>query len=157
MIGAVMTKRAVAQSYDAISRQDLDALQGMFHEDAVLEFPGDTVMSGRFEGWEAIRGWFDRWFKMSPETRFTPRHVLVENIFALGASNVVHVEWDLDEVTRQGDHNHLTGVTTFGIDGGKGRQVVIYIYDPSVLASMWPPKRAAAEETEDKEQGTARA
>ena len=151
MIGAVMTKRAVAQSYDAISRQDLDALQGMFHEDAVLEFPGDTVMSGRFEGWEAIRGWFDRWFKMSPETRFTPRHVLVENIFALGASNVVHVEWDLDEVTRKGDHNHLTGVTTFDIDGGKGRQVVIYIYDPSVLASMWPPKRAPAEEAEQEE------
>ena len=88
MIGAVIAKRAVAQSYDAISRQDLDTLQGMFHEDAVLEFPGDTVMSGRFEGWEAIRGWFERWFKMSPETRFTPRHVLVENIFALGASNV---------------------------------------------------------------------
>lgn len=120
MVGALLMKRAVAKGYAAVDRQDLDAIADQFHEDAVFEFPGQTMMSGRYEGRPAIRAWFERWFAAMPETRFALRHVSVVNPFAVTASNVVHAEWDLDEVDREGHRYHITGVTTWVVERGKG-------------------------------------
>jgi ketosteroid isomerase-like protein len=151
MLGALLIKRALAKGYAAVSRQDLDAIADLFHEDAVLEFPGTTVMSGRYEGRAAIRAWFERWFATMPETRFALRHVSVENIFALTASNVVHAEWDLDEADREGNRYHVTGVTAFVIEGGKTRTAKDYIFDQPLLASIWPSTDPAPADTEGRE------
>lgn len=143
MIGAILIKRAVREGYAAVSRQDLDAVVELFHEDAVFEFPGETIKSGRFEGRAAIREWFASWFEMMPVTRFTLRHISVEDIFAITDSNVVHVEWDLEEADRDGNRYHLTGVTAFAIEGGKARHAKDYIFDQPLLAKILPPKAVA--------------
>jgi ketosteroid isomerase-like protein len=143
MIGAILTKRAVRHGYATVNRQDPDAVAALFHEDAVLEFPGETVKSGRFEGREAIREWFANWFEMMPVTRFTLRHISVEDIFAITNSNVVHVEWDLEEADRDGHRYRLTGVTAFAIERGMARAAKDYIFDQPVLARILPPKAPA--------------
>lgn len=140
MLGAILAKRKIAKAFDAIGRHDTDAVLRMFHGDGVFEFPGDTVLGGCFKGQEAIRVWFERWFDRMPGIRFTLRHISVENIFAVGATNVVHVEWDLDETDRAGHPYHLTGVTAFDVVGGKARWVKDYIFDQNLLASIWPHK-----------------
>lgn len=146
MIGALLMKRAAREGYAAVSRQDLDAIADIFHEDAVLEFPGETIKSGRFEGRDAIREWFATWFERMPETRFTVRHISVESIFSVTLTNVVHVEWDLDEVDTEGNRYHVTGVTAFTVERGKTRYAKDYIFDQPLLATIWPSKEAAAEE-----------
>lgn len=143
MLGAVLAKREVRKGFDALNRHDLDSLTDMFHEDGVFEFPGNNIASGRYEGREAIRAWFERWYDRLPESRFTLRHVSVENIFALGASNVAHAEWDVEETDRDGTTHHMTGVTAFEVEGGKARFVKDYIFDQDVLAEIWPPKESA--------------
>jgi len=138
MLGAVLAKREVRKGFDAINRHDLDSLTAMFAEDGVFEFPGDTMLAGRHDNPEAIRAWFKRWFDRMPEIQFTLRHVSVENIFAMGATNVVHAEWDLDETDTDGNSYHVTGVTAFDIKGGKARLIKDYIFDQDVLSRIWP-------------------
>jgi len=144
MLGAVLAKREIAKGFAAISRHDLDTVVGMFHEDGVFEFPGHTVLGGRFQGKEEIRAWFRRWFDRMPEIRFTLRHVSVDRIFAFGATNAVHAEWDLDETDQEGRTYHLTGVTAFEVQGGKARRVKDYIFEQDLLGSISPPKAESA-------------
>jgi ketosteroid isomerase-like protein len=138
MLGAILAKREVRKGFDAINRHDLDTLMGMFDEGGVFEFPGDTVLAGRHDSPETIRAWFKRWFDRMPEIHFTLRHVSVENIFAMGATNVVHAEWDLDETDTDGNSYHVTGVTSFDIKGGKATLIKEYIFDQDVLSRIWP-------------------
>ena len=143
MLGAVLAKREVRKGFDAINRHDLETLLGMFADDGVFEFPTGTVLGGRHQGREALEAWFTRWFDRMPEIHFTLRNVSVDNIFAMGATNVVHAEWDLDETDQEGNAYHLTGVTAFHVEGGKAKLVKDYIFDQDVLAVIWPPKEAA--------------
>jgi SnoaL-like domain len=101
------------------------------------------VLGGRFKGRDSIRAWLQRWFNRMPAIRFTLRHVSVENIFAVGASNVVHVEWELDETDQEGRSYYLTGVTAFEVVGGKAKRVKDYIFDQNTIAQIWPSKDAA--------------
>lgn len=137
MIGAILAKRAVAQGFEAIGRHDLDAVVGMFHDRGVFEFPTDTVLGGKQKGHDEIRAWFERWFERMPSIAFTLRHVSVENVFAMGGTNVVHAEWDLDETDAEGRSYHLTGVTALELEGGKARRVKDYIFDQDVIAAIW--------------------
>ncbi len=144
MLGAILAQRAVRNAFDAIGRHDVEALVAMFDEDGVFEFPGNTVVAGQFRGKEVIRAWFQRFFDRMPVIQFTLRHVSVANIFALGATNVLHVEWSVKETDREGHSYQLTGVTAFDVGGGKARKVRDYIFDQDVLASIWPSKLAAS-------------
>lgn len=144
MLGAVLAKREVRKGFKAIDQHDLETLMDMFHDDAVFEFPGDTIAGGRYEGKEAIRAWFERWYERIPKSRFTLRHISVENIFALGASNVAHAEWNVEETDQDGNTYDLTGVTAFEVEGGKARFVKDYIFDQDVLAEIWSPKEPAS-------------
>ena len=146
MIGAVLAKRAASQGYVTLTRQDLDAIAESFHEDAVWEYPGETVLGGRIVGRAAIREWFGTYFDLMPETRFTVRHAAVENIFALGLTNSTYVEYELDQVDRSGKRYHVTGVTAFHVAGGKIRHAKDYIFDQDVEATAYPPKGAAEAE-----------
>ena len=138
MLGALLAKREVRKGFDALNRHDLDTLLAMFHHDGVFEFPSDTIVGGRYQGREAIRAWFERWYERLPESRFTLRHISVENIFALGATNVAHAEWEDEETDEEGRTYHMTGVTSFEVEGGKARLVKDYIFDQEVLAEIWP-------------------
>jgi ketosteroid isomerase-like protein len=140
MLGAILAKREARKAFDALIRHDLDALMGAFHEDGVFEFPGETVLGGSFHGKQEIRGWFEHWWERMPVTRFTLRHVSVENIFALGGTNTVSVEWDLDERDTEGHSYSLTGITRLEVVGGKARHVKDYIFDQHVLEGIWPKK-----------------
>lgn len=144
MIGAVLAKRAGRQAFAALNRKDLDGIVGAFRDDGVFEFPGHSALAGRFAGKQAVREWFARWFAEMAEIHFTLKHVSVEHIFALGASNTVHVEWELDETNSAGQRFHVTGMTSLTARGGKAVLVHDYIPDQDVLEQAWPPARATA-------------
>ena len=144
MLGAVLAKREIRKAFEALNRQDLKTVMSMFTDDGVFEFPTDTVLGGRHEGPEAIRAWFERWFDRMPEIHFTVNHISVDNIFAVGATNVAHAEWDLEETDREGNTYRLTGVTAFQVEGGKARHIKDYIFDQDLLSEIWPKAAAAS-------------
>ena len=70
-----MFEGRVARSFEAISRKDLEAMMRNMTDDAVCEYPGNTPMSGRFEGKPDIRDWWRRWPERMASVRFTVKHV----------------------------------------------------------------------------------
>jgi ketosteroid isomerase-like protein len=140
MIGAILLKRAADGGYAEVNRHDVEAQLERYHEDAVFEFPGESVISGRHAGLAAIREFYEQWFEHMPETKFTIRHTAVEDIFALNATNNLYVEWEVDQTDREGQRYHATGVTRFRVEGGKIRHVKDYIFDQDVVAIAYPRK-----------------
>ena len=142
MIGAILLKRAAHDGFAAVNRHDVEALLERYHEDAVFEFPGDTVLSGRHVGKAEIRGFYERWFELMPEVRFTIEHTAVEDILALSATNSGYVEWEVDSTDREGRRYHATGITKFRVEDGKIRHAKDYVFDQDVVAAAYPHKGA---------------
>ena len=141
MLGAIIAKREVRKAFDRINRQDLDAVVGMFTDDGVFEFPAGTILGGRHEGREAVQAWFDRWFTRMTSIHFTLKRVAAAKPFALGASNVIYAEWDLEETTREGTTHRLSGMTALNVEGGKAKLVKDYIFDQNVIADIWSQEK----------------
>jgi ketosteroid isomerase-like protein len=135
-------KRAAHEGFAELNRHDIEALLAHYHEDAVFEFPGDSVISGRHVGLAAIRRFYEQWFEIMPKVRFTIEHTAVENIFALTGKNSGYVEWEVDTFDREGKEYHATGITRFRIEGGRIRHAKDYIFDQDVVAAAYPPKAA---------------
>lgn len=119
MIGAVLAKLAVRSGFEAMNRGDLDRFLNTWSDDAIWEYPGELKVSGRFEGKTALRGWFEHFFKQFPKRRFTVRHLGVDRIFAVGASNVIAAHWDLALTNVLGEPWQAEGVTLLTIRGAK--------------------------------------
>ncbi len=138
MLGAVLAQRAAAQGFQAINRRDLETVLGAFADDAVLIVPSRTVMGGRFEGKPAIEAWYDRWLHRMNKVRFIVNNVGVCDLGAVGRSNTVMVEWELDEVDTQGQEFHFTGVSVFDIVGGEITRQHEYIFEQDQMRQAWP-------------------
>jgi ketosteroid isomerase-like protein len=144
MLGALLARRAVRQGLAAINRMDVDAVVAAFAEDAVLEFPGRSVLAGRQEGKEAIRRWFVRRFARLDRIHLTITHVSVSEPLALGGTNTVLVEWLLAESMADGRSHHVSGVTSLHLHDG---QVVLardYVFELDVFDAAWGTTAAAA-------------
>ena len=144
MIGAVIAKRLVSGAFAAIERRDVDALVANLADDAVWEYPGRSAMSGRFEGKEAIRAQWERWFEGVGRIEFTLEHVAVDNIFALGPSNTLIVEWSAEFEDAHGTPYQGTGVTVVETEKGKTTRIKEYFSDSEALVEFWGPKEVKA-------------
>ncbi len=137
MIGALMARKFARGGFEAVNRHDLETLMDAWADDAVFEFPGNSIMSGRMQGKPAIRKWFERWWDRFPSTLFTLDAISVDNILALGATNRVLVEWRLEETDQEGRTFRLSGVTRLQAERGKLMRVRDYIFDQDVVAEAW--------------------
>ena len=144
MLGAVLAKRLVPGAFAAIERRDIEALLAGIADDAVWEYPGHSALSGRFEGKEAIRKQWERWFEGVGHVAFTLDHVAVESIFALGPSNTVMVEWRAEVEDAHGTQYDAAGVTVIEVHKGKTTRITEYFYDVEGLVAFWGPEEANA-------------
>ncbi len=71
-----------------------------------------------------------------PKANFTLKNVFVQNIFALGGTNVVAVEWDLTLTDLEERDFQNSGVSVIHIKEGKAVLVVDYM-DTEVLKKSW--------------------
>lgn len=119
MIGAIIMKRLAGSGFDVLNRHDLAKLMAAYAKDSTFTFPGNTSMSGETKGKKAIKAWFAKVMEQLPEIDFTVKEVYFSNIFALGTTNNIAVEWDVIKTDREGKKFHNSGVTTTRIKGGK--------------------------------------
>jgi ketosteroid isomerase-like protein len=138
MLGAFLAQRAAARGFEAINRRDVEAVMRSMADDAVLIVPSRTVMGGRFEGKAAIAAWYDRWMHRMSRIRFTVLDVGVCNLRALGPTNTVMVEWELDEADTSGHAYRFTGVTVLDVVEGKVVRQQEYIFEQDLMREVWP-------------------
>jgi hypothetical protein len=93
LIGALIAKREVPKSLEALNRRDLDAFLENWADEAVLIYPGDIEgISGTHSGKEAIRAFYQRDMEQFPSLQITPKHVAVSNLFDLTGNNVLIIQ-----------------------------------------------------------------
>ena len=114
------------------------AVMSFWAEDGVFEFPGRTPISGRHVGKPAVRAFFSRLFGELETMRFTIRHAALANPVGLFWSNVLFVEWTVDETTREGVSVHNEGVTVIRLRRGKAVSGRDCFFDPTIVDAAWP-------------------
>lgn len=129
MIGAIVAKRAIANSFEAMNRHDLSKFMSVWREDGVFIYPGEIRESGTFEGKNAVEGWFRNFFDQFPSIQFNIQDICVKNIFALSGTNVVAVHWNIELTNRNGRKGKNSGVTVINIKGGKVFLIRDFIFD----------------------------
>ncbi len=137
MIGAVIAKRLAGSGFDALNRHDLAKFMAAWAEDATFIYPGNISMSGETKGKEAVQAWFAKMMEQFPKIDFTVKEVFVSNIFALGATNNIAVEWDIALTNREGKELQNSGVTTIRIKGGKAVAIRDYLFNTAILKEGW--------------------
>ena len=129
MIGALIARRAIAASFEALNRHDLTTFMSAWRDDGVFIYPGEIPASGTFRGKVAVEGWFRRFFDQFPRIQFNVQDICVRNIFAFGGTNVVAVHWNIELTNRDGREGQNSGVTVIRIKGGKVFLVKDFIFD----------------------------
>ena len=129
MIGALIARRAIAGSFEALNRHDLARFMSAWREDGTFVYPGEISASGTFKGKSAVEGWFRNFFDQFPRIKFDVQDICVRNIFAVGGTNVVAVHWNLQLTNRSGRAGQNSGVTVISINGGKVVMVRDFIFD----------------------------
>jgi ketosteroid isomerase-like protein len=129
MIGALIARKAIAGSFEALNRHDLTKFMSSWRDDGVFVYPGEISASGTFRGKSAVEGWFRNFFDQFPSIKFDVKDICVRDIFAVGGTNVVVVHWDIQLTNRGGRAGQNSGVTVISINGGKVVMVKDYIFD----------------------------
>jgi len=137
MLGAIIAKKIAPSGLEALSKHDLEAFMAPWAEEGVYILPGDLSVSGVTKGKEAIRELFQLYLEKFPELDFTIRNVCVQNIFALGGTNVLAVEWALKYKNREGETFENSGATIIHVKKGKIVEVREYLADMETEKKAW--------------------
>jgi len=138
MIGAIMAKRKARDAFERLNRRDIEGFLADWADDAQLLHPGDTPgIGGEMEGKEAIREWFQKFMDHFPGIAFSLTGVCVQNLFALGGTNVVIAEWDIVLNGHQGQEWRNKGVTVMNLKKGRVTVARNYIFDIETHGKAW--------------------
>jgi len=129
MIGALVARKAIAGSFEALNRHDLTTFMSAWRDDGVFIYPGEIPASGTYRGKSAVEGWFRNFLDQFPRIAFDIQDICVRNIFAMAGTNVVAVHWNYQLTNRRGRVGQNSGVTVISIKGGKVVLVKDYIFD----------------------------
>jgi ketosteroid isomerase-like protein len=119
MIGALIAKKVLAGAFDALNRHDVQKFMSVWHDDCMFIFPGEVPESGKFQGKNAVEGWFQHFCEQFPEINFEMQDICVRNIFDLVGNNVIAAHWNLKLTNREGRAGQNSGVTLVHIRHGK--------------------------------------
>ncbi len=137
MIGAVIAKKKAGSGFDALNRRDIASSVEGWAEDATWTFPGNIPISGEAKGKEAIKACFAKMIENYPRMEFTVKDVFISNIFAMGGTNNIAVEWEFDGTNRKGKIFHNRGVTVIRVKGSKVVAVREYVFDTDIMKEAW--------------------
>ncbi len=148
MIGAMILKRGAGSGWAAVNRRDVAPLLKYVDDDSVLEVSGRPPWGGTFVGKEAWRAWFDAWFAAVATFEYRVVHEALVNPFALGFTNTVLTEFEVDATTHDGRAFHGRGVDVSEMRRGRYVADRTYLFDVEMnelmLAGAVPPAVAPA-------------
>lgn len=137
MIGALLFKLMAGSAMKTTNNRDIKKIVSNFKDDAIFVYPGRLSVSGRYEGKEAIEEFFHKFFDQFPEVHFTCRAVYVKNIFAVGLSNTIAIEWENRLTNRNGEILENSGISTTQIKWAKVARHHEYYFDLDTMRKAW--------------------
>lgn len=129
MIGTILARKSVSETFQAFNRKDLAAFMAGWHQDGVFIYPGDIPESGTFKGKEAVTAWFRNMMDKFQTIEFTVKNVCVQHSFDLVGTNTLAVQWDLKLKNLSGRTGFNTGTSIIQVKRGKVVLVKDYIFD----------------------------
>jgi hypothetical protein len=100
----------------AFNDHDVDSIMAMMTDDVVFENTSPAPDGERYEGQDAVRGFWEEFFASSPNAYFE-----TEDIFA--TDNRCLVRWTY----RWNDTGHIRGVDVFTVRDGKVSEKLSYV------------------------------
>lgn len=131
-----MFEKRVQETFEALDRKDLAAVMARWADDGVFEFGGNSTISGRYEGKEAIESFFRKVFARMSKIQTTVRSVGFSGP-RLNYAGTMFVAYDVDETTIEGRAIHDQRVATFRFEGGKLVHSAEYFLDTAVIDEVW--------------------
>jgi len=114
------TRAAVERFNEAFGIHDVEGVMRAMTKDCVFENTCPPPDGDRFEGREAVRGFWERFFRSSPSAVFD-----TEEMFASGDRCVVR--WTYRWVESDGRRGHIRGVDLFRVRDGKVAEKLSYV------------------------------
>jgi ketosteroid isomerase-like protein len=113
--------RAVIEAFnDAFNQHDVDAVMALMTDDCLFENTFPSPDGERYEGQEAVRGFWERFFASSPNAHFA-----AEDFFVGG--DRATVRWRYTWVDDNGGTGHVRGVDVFRVRDGKVAEKLSYV------------------------------
>jgi ketosteroid isomerase-like protein len=137
MIGAMITKALVRKSFGDFNQRNLDKFMEKWAEDAAIIYSNNLSFGGEKKGKAAIKEWYRKDWEQFPKERFDVKNVCVENMLALGGTNVVTVEWAVEGENRNQEKFTNSGVSIIHLVAGKVALMRVYIFDIEVANRVW--------------------
>ncbi len=137
MIGAIIAKKKVRSAFAYLNQRDLSSFLANVAEDSTYVVAGNISVSGTIKGKKNIEEWWKKFMEQFPKANFTLKNVCVQNIFALGGTNVVAAEWDVVLTNREGADFQENGVSVVTIKKGKIVLASVYKLDTDIMRKAW--------------------
>ena len=118
--GTKATLMAIERFNEAFGRHDVDGVMRAMTDDCVFENTWPSPDGERHVGQEAVRGFWERFFRSSPDAAFE-----TEEIFASG--DRCAVRWLYRWTGKDGSPGHIRGVDIFRVRDGKVAEKLSYV------------------------------
>jgi ketosteroid isomerase-like protein len=113
--------RAVIERFNAaFNRHDVSAIMALMTDDCVFENTYPPPDGERYEGQQAVRAFWEKFFHSSPTAHFD-----FEELFAGG--NRCVVRWRYRWTGQDGKSGHIRGVDIFRVRDGKVAEKLSYV------------------------------
>ena len=138
MLGAIILKTIMGSGTNSMNNRDVGEILKHWRDDAVMIYPGSTIVSGRSEGKEALHRFFTLFMEQFPEQMdFQIDETYIKNMFALGLTNTIASEFSVSYTNKHGESFQNSGVTVISIRHGKVAQIQDYYFDVDKLNAAW--------------------
>ena len=105
---------------EAFNRHDVSTMMTMMTDDCIFDNTYPSPDGERFEGQEAVRHFWEEFFRSSPDAVFE-----AEEMFALGDRCVIR--WRYNWKNADGSPGHVRGVDVFSVRDGKVAEKLAYV------------------------------
>jgi uncharacterized protein (TIGR02246 family) len=114
------TIEVIEKFNEALNRHDVPAVMALMTQDCVFENTYPSPDGERFEGQEAVRRFWEEFFRSSPDSVFKS-----EEVITLGDRCVIR--WRYDWTSTDGSRGHVRGVDVFRVRDGKVAEKLAYV------------------------------
>ncbi|HLZ63024.1 MAG TPA: nuclear transport factor 2 family protein [Ktedonosporobacter sp.] len=114
------TIEVIEEFGDALNRHDLQALMALMTDDCIFENTYPPPDGERFEGQEAVRGFWEEFFRASPQSDFQSEEVIANG-------DRCTVRWRYRWTNSDGSHGHVRGVDVFRVRNGRVVEKLAYV------------------------------
>ncbi len=116
----VSTVEVINQFNDAFNRHDVPAVMALMTEDCVFDNTYPPPDGERFEGQEAVRHFWEEFFRSSPDAVFEAEEVIVHEDRCV-------IRWRYSWTITDGSRRHVRGVDVLRVRDGKVAEKLAYV------------------------------